>query len=262
MDLSRYLYNVVLTPDFDVKIDMAKKLTTLESERLAPLPANQSVFLKMPGRPDSHRVVPPRLVPKRNFRDEQSRKHFLHAIANIELLAIELPALCLLRFGSEDEAFVATQLKIIAEEAYHFELLRERLGEMGCEFGSIPVHHGLWEWAWRCESELEHQILIPCYLEARGLDVTPEFIREFQKLGDQKTARILSLILDEEVLHVRHGLTYLSKRAEERDQSTNDMFEAVLRRFFGDKLRSKVPLNPQMRTLAGFSREQIALLAS
>lgn len=262
MSLAKTLYDIVLTPDFDFKIAWAKQLTSHPVETIPPLPQNELPFLKTPSRPANFTVVPPRLVPKRDFRDLENRKNFLHAIANIELLAIELPALCLLRFGSADLEFVASQLKIIAEEAYHFELLRGRLRDMGCEFGSVPVHHGLWDWAWRCESELDHQIIIPCYLEARGLDVTPDFVAKFKELGDGKTAKILQLILDEEIGHVRQGMDYLKRAALGQGFTPDAVFESVLRKFFGDKLRSKVKLNPEIRTLAGFSQEQIALLAS
>lgn len=262
MDFSDHLYNIVLTPDFDFKIAWAKNLTTLPAIALPPLASNRIPSLKIPSRPANFTIVPPRLVPKRDFRDEQNRKHFLHAIANIELLAIELPALCLLRFGSVDPEFVSAQLKVIAEEAYHFELLRDRLREMDCEFGSVPVHHGLWDWAWRCDSELDHQVIIPCYLEARGLDVTPEFVRQFRELDDDKTANILKLILDEEIGHVRQGMEYLKRAAVGSGVTPDALFESVLRKFFGDKLRSKVRLNPEIRARAGFSPEQIALLAS
>lgn len=260
--LNELLKKIVMTTDLNEKIRIGKSLTALRADVISAADAETLNTLKSPGRPAGFTVVPPREVPKRNFQDLESRLNFLHAIANIELLAVELPALCLMRFGSDDVAFVSDQMRIIAEEAYHFELLKDRLADFGCEFGSLPVHHGLWDHAWRCDSELEHQILIPCYLEARGLDVTPEFARKFETLGDQRTARIMRLILTEEISHVRQGMRYLAIKAAERNESADHVFEKTLRGFFGDKLKSKIPLHHENRALAGFTPNQINLLAS
>jgi uncharacterized ferritin-like protein (DUF455 family) len=261
MPLPDILFQLITTSSFDEKIHLGQSLAAHAAETLAPLDSDKLQTLKSPGRPAHFSIVPPRKVPKRNMADLQSRIHFLHAIANIELLAIELPALCLLRFGCADSHLVADELKIISEEANHFDLLRARLKDFGCDFGTVAVHHGLWDYAWQCDSELEHQILIPCYLEARGLDVTPEFVQKFKDLGDEKTASIMQLILTEEIRHVRHGIHYLEKTATALGTTKEDVFEKTLKKFFGDKLKSKVPLNKTYRAEAGFSEEQMRILS-
>ena len=262
MELLLRLKKIITTKDFDEKITLAKELSREPADVVPQLMEPSLAHLKFPGRPDDFCIVNPRFVPKRNKTDLQSRINFLHSIANIELLAIELPALCLMRFGSVDLDFIDRQLKIISEEAYHFELLRNRLQDFGCEFGTIPVHHGLWDYAWRCQSELEHQVVIPCYLEARGLDVTPEFIKKFEAQGDTKSAQIMRLILDEEITHVQFGLKYLQKQAQRACVSRDELFAKTLRNVLGDKIKSKIPVNQETRTKAGFTVEQIRVLAS
>lgn len=258
--MQKHLNQLLATRDFDEKIARGKAMVSLAAQPVTAFISDDLKPFATPSRPDGFCVVAPRNVPKRDFSDTANRVNFLHAIANIELLAIELPALCLARFGSDDADFIATQLKIIAEEARHFELLRDRLRALGCEFGTIPVHHGLWDWAWRCTSELEHQVIIPCYLEARGLDVTPEFVIKLRDAGDAPSATIMQIIVDEEVGHVRAGMDYLHRTALKQGTCADALFEQVLRSFFGDRLKSKVPLNPKIRKLAGFSEAQIGLL--
>jgi len=124
-----------------------------------------------------------------------------------------------LRFGSQDLHFIQVQFKIIAEEAYHFSLLQKRLNQLNCKFGSLPIHMGLWDHAWKCKSELEHQIVIPCHLEARGLDVSPQFIQNFRNVDDESSAKVLEIILRDEIQHVRQGIDYINTVAKKQGES-------------------------------------------
>ena len=257
--LQNLLSQIITTTDLSQKILLAKELSLDVLEKLKPF--DQTDLFKKPGRPQDFAVVEARKVPKRSFKDVQGRAQFLHAIANIELFAIELPALCLLRYGSDDLEFIAEQIQIIKEEAKHFQLLSDRLKEMGFEFGCFPVHYGLWDYAWKCENELEHQIIIPCYLEARGLDVTPGFVKKFKDVQDEKSAAIMQLIYEEEIGHVESGQKYLQKQAQKVSLSPDELFERTLRKLFQDKIKSKVPLNIEGRQQAGFTTQQLQLLS-
>lgn len=255
------LFKIIASTDLDQKISASLTLANSEPEIILPCDELTLETLRSPGRPEGFKVVLPRNVPtRRNLKDEKQRAHFLHAIANIELLAIELPLLCLLRFGSSNLGFIKTQLKIVAEEALHFQMLRNRLRNWGCEFGTVPVHHGLWDYAWKCKNELEHQIIIPCYLEARGLDVTPQFVKNFRELGDDKTADILQRIIDDEIGHVRHGMDYLKSKETELGLNADQIFEDTLKQFFQEKYKSKIKLDEILRRKAGFSEKQLQIL--
>jgi uncharacterized ferritin-like protein (DUF455 family) len=265
MFLQTHLKNIILTKNFNEKISFAEDLNQfLNQTDLLINQISNDVFLKdfqTPGRPNNYQVLSPKKVPlRKNLDNLEHRINFLHAIANIELLAIELPILCLLRFGSSDNDFIKEQIRIIMEEALHFEMLKNRLSDLGCEYGSIPVHHGLWDFALTCVNELEHQILIPCYLEARGLDVCPEFIEKFKKIKDFKSADILQKILNDEVGHVKSGNEYLKKKAKEKNTSSDDLFYKVLTEKLGNNISSKTKVNKEYRLKAGFSKEMISFL--
>jgi len=259
-DLQKILFNIITTKDYDHKISLSRHFSNSKIKPLEPLHHSLWEKLKTPGRPNGFKVVPPRNVPKRDFHDLDNRIHFLHAIANIELLAIELPALCLLRYGNKDAKYIKIQIDIISEEANHFSLLRNRLEDFGCQFGTLSVHHGLWDYAWRCQSELEHQILIPCYLEARGLDVSPGFVKKFEDIGDTKTANIMRLILKEEVEHVRQGNEYIQRQSKALNTTPDILFKKILTHFIGNKIKSKCTVNEYYRKQAGFSETQIQLI--
>lgn len=251
---------MVCSRDFSEKISLGRACLNLQAQEIAPRAEHDCEILKKPGRPDSFQIVSPREVPKRNFSDAQSRAHFLHALANIELLAIELPALCLLRFGSRNLSFIQRQLQIISEEAMHFSLLQNRLQALGFDFGTLPCHNGLWDYAWRCQNELEHQIVIPCYLEARGLDVTPNFIKKFKDIGDEDSAQAIQIILKDEIGHVQAGQDYLESQAQLLNSTPDELFTSTLQRFFSDQIKSKVKLNKEYRREAGFSENMLKLL--
>ncbi len=257
LSLAEKLYALIREPDFTKKIARAQSLGPNQAEPVAALSPERLHLLKIPGRPNFFNLAAPREVAKRGFHDKDARIAFWHAIANIELLAIELPALCLLRFGANDPAFIQSQLKILAEEAYHFSLLQNKLTELGCTFGTLPSHNGLWDYAWKCENELEHQILIPCYLEARGLEATPEFIQKFKSLNDPKSAEILEIIERDEIQHVLAGQKYLAQKASEQNTTPDTLFQNTLTKFFGDKVKSKIKVHRENRLKAGFSEEMI-----
>lgn len=257
MNLKNDLIDLIKEENFDQKIIRAKQLSDYLNQDhidLESISSEEFLQIKEPGRPENYQVLSPRKVPiRRNLKDIEQRVNFLHAIANIELLAIELPALGFLRFGCQDHDLIISQIEVIIEEAHHFELLKKRLKELNCDYGSIPVHHGLWDFALRCESELEHQILIPCFLEARGLDVCPDFVKQFQEINDQDSAQILQLILDEEIIHVRKGIEYLNKKSLELNLTPEELFDQVLKTKMGSQRISKIPINYDYRHQAGFS---------
>lgn len=257
MELYSVIQNILEETSLSKKIQMARVLKSYraDDDELVGLNERSNADYKpQPGRPENFKVVHPRDVPmRRDITNPIQKAHFLHAIANIELLAVELPLLSLLRFGVKNLQRLHEQLALASEEAFHFSLLRQRLDDWGIVFGSIPVHHGLWDYALKCDCELEHQILVPCYLEARGLDVCPEFVEKFKKIEDPQTAEILSRILNDEVLHVAMGVAYLKDQAYQRQMKPQELFRQVLLKCLGPQLKSRIPLNNHYRKQAGLT---------
>ena len=71
----------------------------------------------------------------------------LHAIAHIELNAVDLAADILVRFpdaGAPLE-FYNDWLGVLDDEAKHFLLMSDRLTALGAAYGDLPAHDGLWQ---------------------------------------------------------------------------------------------------------------------
>ena len=87
-----------------------------------------------PARPERPVLRPPRDMPRRrNFGSPAGRVALLHALAHIELNAIDLAWDLIARFGDSrlPRAFFDDWLGVAAEEAEHFALLAARLAELG-----------------------------------------------------------------------------------------------------------------------------------
>jgi uncharacterized ferritin-like protein (DUF455 family) len=130
--------------------------------------------IRMPGRPPQPRLVHPRALPRRGLGGQVGRAAFVHAIAHIEFNAIDLAWDAVYRFRGMPDAYYADWAGVAADEARHFALLRERLQEMGHDYGDFDAHNGLWEMAEKTAGDgMARMALVPRVLEARGLDVTP-----------------------------------------------------------------------------------------
>ena len=92
--------------------------------------------------PVAHHAVKPRSMAK-----IEGRAALIHALAHIELNAID-PALDICRrFAGMPDAFYRQWLVVAKEEALHFELLRDHLHSLGHAYGDFPAHRALWEMA-------------------------------------------------------------------------------------------------------------------
>ena len=175
-------------------------------ERHVPADAPPPGPIRMPGRPGRPRLVHPRELPRRGLGSAEGRAAFLHAIAHIELNAIDLAWDAVYRFRGLPAAFYADWVQVAHDESRHFVLLRNRMREFGHDYGDFDAHNGLWEMTEKTAHDgLARMALVPRVLEARGLDVTPGMIVKLRELGDEATVAILDLILQEEVAHVAAG---------------------------------------------------------
>lgn len=117
------------------------------------------------------------------------------------------PLCCLVR-----PPFLLHPWQVAEDEARHFTLLRQRLGELGSHYGALPAHDGLWESASGTAANLPARLAVEhCVHEARGLDVMPGTIAKFRNNGDEATAALLEgVIFPEEVTHCAAGVRWLS----------------------------------------------------
>ena len=129
-----------------------------------------------PARPERLLLRPTKEMAKRRaFGSPTGRLALIHALAHIELNAIDLAWDLVARFAGTGlpREFFDDWVGVAAEEARHFELLAGRLAELGARYGDLPAHDGLWEAAAATAGDLLARLaVVPLVLEARGLDVT------------------------------------------------------------------------------------------
>jgi uncharacterized ferritin-like protein (DUF455 family) len=216
-----------------------------------------------PARPRQPIMLSPRQMPKRGKAGgANGRIALLHALAHIELNAIDLAWDILARFGADmPRAFTDDWVKVAREEAGHFALLSRRLKALGSHYGALPAHDGLWESAERTMQDLVGRLaVVPMVLEARGLDVTPQTIERLESAGDHASARILARIYDDEIGHVRIGTQWFLALCDESGTSPEEAFAASIRTYFRGTL--KTPFNVSARLSAGFKPSVYLPLAS
>jgi uncharacterized ferritin-like protein (DUF455 family) len=202
-------------------------------------------------------------MPKRRaFGSQAGRTALLHALAHIELNAIDLGWDIIARFADAPltRDFFADWVGVAAEEAGHFDLLSMRLADFGTHYGDLPAHDGLWEsTASTADDLLARLAVVPLVLEARGLDVTPQMAARLERAGDAKSAAILHLIYEQEIGHVAVGMRWFDRLCHVRGLVPDQVFRDRVRRFFKGGL--KPPFNHAARAAAGFPERYYEPLA-
>lgn len=216
--------------------------------------------IAMPGRPSRPALVHPRELPRRGLGSQAGRAAFIHAIAHIELNAIDLAWDAVYRFRGLPNAFYADWVAVANDESRHFMLLRDRLRDFGFDYGDFDAHNGLWEMTEKTAHDgLARMALVPRVLEARGLDVTPGMIVKLRALGDDATADILEIILREEVAHVAAGSRWFRWYCQNAGIEPRARFRELLKEYAGGYLHG--PFNVEARLLAGFDEDEMAALS-
>ncbi len=206
----------------------------------------------------------PRDMPKRRkSHSEAGRIALLHALAHIELNAVDLSWDIIARFAGEAEAsagnafalpraFFDDWVRVADEEAKHFMLLSDRLTTLESSYGALPAHDGLWEAATETAGDLAARLaVVPLVLEARGLDVTPAMIANLKAAGDPESAAILQTIHDDEIGHVAVGRRWFELVCARRGDEPIPTWQTLVRRHFKGAL--KRPFNRPSRDKAGFA---------
>jgi uncharacterized ferritin-like protein (DUF455 family) len=202
-------------------------------------------------------------MPKRRAGGErESRVALLHALAHIELNAIDLAWDLIARFACIDppRAFFDDWVAVADEEATHHGLLAGRLGDLGAAYGDLPAHNGLWEAATVTANDfLARLAVVPLVLEARGLDVTPAMIGRLERAGDRESTAVLRRIYEDEIAHVAAGRRWFEWACARDGLSPVGTYQGRVRRYFKGSL--KAPFNDEARSRAGLPAAFYAPLA-
>jgi uncharacterized ferritin-like protein (DUF455 family) len=215
----------------------------------------------VPGRPDRPRLVAPKALARRGVVSAKGLAALIHALAHIEFNAINLALDAVYRFRGLPVGFYTDWVRVTAEEAYHFRLLRELLHELGHDYGDLPAHNGLWEMACHTDHDpLLRMALVPRVLEARGLDVTPGMIERLRLAGAGPAANVLEIIYRDEIGHVQVGTHWFRYLCEQRGLEPRTTFLRLL----SENMRGRVkgPFNEEGRQQAGFTPAELLDLKS
>ncbi len=205
-----------------------------------------------PSRPDKPELLSPRDVPRRRPGSEAGRIALLHAVAHIELNAVDLHWDIIARFGHVPMpvGFYDDWVKCAEEESRHFEMVCDCLEAMGSHYGALPAHAGMWRAAEDTAEDLMGRLaVVPMVLEARGLDVTPGMIDIFRKAKADQAVAALEVIYAEEVGHVAYGSKWFHFLCGRENADPKDVFHQLVRRYFHGAL--KPPFNEEKRAEAG-----------
>ncbi|HPR05979.1 MAG TPA: ferritin-like domain-containing protein [Denitromonas sp.] len=212
------------------------------------------------GRPALPELVAPNKLRKRRPGSPDGHAALLHAIAHIEFNAINLALDCAYRFRALPEAFYHGWVRVAAEEATHFGLLRERLRALGSDYGRFAAHNGLWEMTVKTgDDPLARMALVPRVLEARGLDATPPIMNKLRHVGDAATLAVLDIILRDEIGHVALGDHWFRYFCAQQGLAPEATYLALIDQF--NAPWPKPPLNLSARRTAGFSDAELAVLS-
>lgn len=205
-----------------------------------------------PSRPDKPELVDPRDVPRRKPGSPQGRIALLHAVAHIELNAVDLHWDIIPRFAHIDMplGYYDDWVKAADEESKHFNLICDCLKELDSFYGALHAHAGMWKAAEDTVDDLMGRLaVVPMVLEARGLDVTPGMIEIFRRAKADKAVEALEVIYSEEVGHVAYGSKWFNFLCGRHNHDPKDTFHTLVRKYFHGAL--KPPFNEEKRADAG-----------
>lgn len=205
-----------------------------------------------PARPAAPVLVDPRDVPRRRPGTPAGRIALLHAVAHIELNAVDLHWDIIARFAGTPLplGFFDDWVKAADEESKHFNLMCDCLEAQGSHYGALPAHAGMWRAAEDTAHDLHARLaVVPMVLEARGLDVTPGMIEIFRAAGDAQAIAALETIYAEEVHHVAYGSKWFNYLCGRDGLDPTPTFHDLVRRHFHSSL--KPPFNAEKRAEAG-----------
>lgn len=257
-ELTQAALEVLNTADAGAKADASRAAARWWHDSPGA-PVGNAAALERPARSERPPLKPPREMPRRRYSGKRGRIALLHAVAHIELNAIDLAWDLVARFPDTDwpRDFYSDWVRVGDDEARHFTMLRERLQELGADYGDLPAHDGLWEAAHSTRHDpLARLAIVPMVFEARGLDVTPGMISRLERAGDEDSCRLLRLILQEEISHVAAGRRWFEWLCERRGLDPVATWRELVHSSYSSVI--KPPFNQTARDEAGIRKAYYA----
>ena len=250
---------VLLEPDPNLKARLARA-----SDAAAPTGASEQLPVPagIPGRPAVPRLVEHRGLKKPSITTVAGRAALLHSLAHIELNAIDLAADAVWRFADMPDTYYSDWLRVMQEEALHFELLRDHLRSLGFDYGDFDAHNALWDMAERTRHDVLARVaLVPRTMEARGLDATPLIQAKLRAVGTPDALAacdILGIILRDEIGHVAIGNRWYRWLCARQGLEPVAYYRVLARQYGAPRLKG--PFNTDARRQAGFVDTELSAL--
>ena len=262
MELYSTLETILTAPSPEEKIALFRRLyDDYRHGRVKRDPVSAPKIFETPSYESFCTVCDPKEVPRRsNLNTPKGQILLLHAIAHIEYSAIDLALDAVYRFRDVAEEFERDWLEVADDEVRHFEMIDALLRELGSRYGEYPVHNALFEASMRTCDLLERMAVVPRYLEANGLDATPQILRKLHPYREeeavQKIIAALHVILDEEVEHVRKGDRWFEEACRRCSVEPSVYFD-IIEKYYPQSFPRKIEVNCSARKQAGFDRSEL-----
>ncbi|GAB6040264.1 ferritin-like domain-containing protein [Endothiovibrio diazotrophicus] len=258
-DLYRLAEAALRSRDPAEKLALTREASGLWEEGALVLGGGEPAPIDHPGRPARPELVPPLKVPKRKPGSVAGRAAQIHALAHIELNAVNLAWDAVHRFRGLPRAYYDDWVQVALEEAHHFEILRDRLRELGFDYGDFAAHDGLWEMARKTAHDpMARMAMVPRVLEARALEAVPLMIAKLQRVEDFATAGLLELIMRDEIGHVAAGSRWFKHHCAARGVEAESAYRGLLHDYRFEHIKG--PLNREARLAAGFTTAELDAL--
>lgn len=163
------------------------------------------------------------------LKETDKKAMALHSFANHELLAMEMMAAALLIYPhktEEDVRFKKGIVTALKDEQKHLQLYIRRLNELGYQFGDFPLNDFFWRQMEKLKTPSEYLSVMALTFESANLDFAQFYRDLFKKYGDDRTAQIMDVVLEDEISHVAFGAHWMKNWR--KDQSLWEYYRSSL----------------------------------
>lgn len=147
-----------------------------------------------------------------HLNDAEKKALALHSFANHELLAIEMMAAALLIYPHKTDEEIRFKKGIVTalkDEQKHLMLYIRRINELGYEFGNFPLNDFFWRQMEKLATPSQYLAVMALTFESANLDFAQFYRDLFKKFGDERTAQIMDIVLEDEISHVAFGAHWM-----------------------------------------------------
>ena len=188
----------------------------------------------------------------------EGRAALLHALAHIEFNAVNLALDIIWRFAGMPAAFYLDWLRVAREEAYHFELLNQRLASLGHVYGDFPAHNGLWDMAERTRRPAGAAGAGAAHAGGARAGCLAHDPRQIEQRRRCRERGSIDIILADEIGHVAIGNRWFKHLCAQQGRDPVACYAELAQLHGAPRLRG--PFNLEARRAAGFDETELAAL--